>query len=218
LTVRPTLRSPAKVLGPRAYDAIARILEATRSVFLRRGYGGTTTDEIAKVAGMSKASFYTYFPTKRDVLLTLGANSAEECSLLIKQLGELARPWSDADLLWWVEEYFSLLDRHGSFYLAWTQAAYEDEELRTAGMRRHLAVVRVLGEIVAQGDRATNEALGLAIVSLLERAWSYCQLYGERLDPGAIRREIALMIKAMAEAPHNEETSPRRRRTPRGAT
>ena len=217
LAVRPTLRRPAKELGPRANDAIARILEATRSVFLRRGYGGTTIDEIARAAGMSKASFYTYFPTKRDVLLTLGANSVQESTAVIERLGKLARPWSDADLLLWLEEYFGLLDRHGSFFLAWTQAAYEDEELRVAGMKGHLAVVRVLGAIVAEGDRAANEARGLVLVSLLERAWSYCQLYAERIDPADLRLEIAHVLKAMADPPDSGGTTPRGRRTSRSA-
>jgi TetR/AcrR family transcriptional regulator len=208
LTVRPTLRRPARELGPKANDAIERILEATRSVFLRRGYGGTTIDEIARVAGMSKASFYTYFPTKRDVLLSLGANSAEDSSLVIEHLGELARPWTRGDLLSWVDEYFGLLDRHGSFFLAWTQAAYEDDELRTAGMKRHLAVVRVLGGIVSESDRAGNEARGLAIVSLLERAWSYCQLYADRVDPADVRVEIVNVLKAMADAATREGPTP----------
>jgi hypothetical protein len=46
-----------------------------REVFLTRGYAGTTVDEIARIADVSRASFYAYFPSKREVLLALGAPS-----------------------------------------------------------------------------------------------------------------------------------------------
>jgi AcrR family transcriptional regulator len=198
--IRPTVRSPAKELGPRANRAIARILEATRSVFLTRGYGGTTIDEIARVADMSRASFYTYFPTKRDVLLTLGATSARDGDLHIERLRELPKPWSEADLLVWVDGYFEMLDKHGSFNFAWTQAAHEDDELRMAGMTRHVEMARVLGAlVVADGDRAADEARGLTIMSMLERAWNFCQLYAGRIDPTPVKLEIACVIKGMAD-------------------
>ena len=65
----PSIRQPANPLGPRAQRTINRIIEATRDVFLTRGYSGTTIDEIARLADVSRASFYTYFPSKRDVLI-----------------------------------------------------------------------------------------------------------------------------------------------------
>ncbi len=38
----PEIRSPGKVLGPRANRTIGVIIDATRQVFLTRGYAGTT--------------------------------------------------------------------------------------------------------------------------------------------------------------------------------
>ena len=49
--VTPQLRQPGSVLGPRAARTITAILDATRQIFLTRGYAGTI-DEIAKAAGM----------------------------------------------------------------------------------------------------------------------------------------------------------------------
>src|SRR4030081_1073131 len=86
LSVSPTLRQPANELGPRAHLTIARILDATKKIFLIRGYTGTTIDEITRVANVSRASFYTYFPSKRDVLLAVGADSASAAGALIKGL------------------------------------------------------------------------------------------------------------------------------------
>jgi AcrR family transcriptional regulator len=185
------IRQPADALGPRAQRTIARIIEATRDLFLTRGYSGTTVDEIARLADVSRASFYTYFPTKREVLLALGARSAGECLDVINRFP--ATGATRDDLNCWVGEYFDFLDSHGSFAFAWTQAAHEDEEIRSAGMKRHLSLCRHLGVALASGfDEPTEHPteLGLAAFSLLERSWNYAQLYAETIQRQVIIDQI----------------------------
>ena len=46
---------------------VARILKAAERVFGRRGFDGATTSEIAKEAGVSKATVHYYFKTKHDL-------------------------------------------------------------------------------------------------------------------------------------------------------
>jgi AcrR family transcriptional regulator len=196
----PALRQPAKELGPRASRTIAAILAATKQIFQARGYAGTTIDEITRVAGVSRASFYTYFPSKRDVLLALGANSATEAELVAGELRRITHPWSLEDMEEWVKKFFALLDEHGSFALAWTQAAPEDEEIRVAGLRRHLEVCRRLG---AGFDHLRGESLGdptqqgLLAFSLLERGWWYGRLYAGAIDEGELQVNAALIFQAM---------------------
>ena len=57
-------RTPAPVMGRRAQRTSALIRDTARQVFLSKGYFGTTIDDIAEAAGVSRSSFYTYFPTK----------------------------------------------------------------------------------------------------------------------------------------------------------
>lgn len=47
--------------------ALARILKAAETVFGRRGFDGATTSEIAKEAGVAKATVHYYFKTKDDL-------------------------------------------------------------------------------------------------------------------------------------------------------
>lgn len=42
-----------------------QVLDGARSVFMRDGYEGASVDEIAREAGVSKATLYSYFPDKR---------------------------------------------------------------------------------------------------------------------------------------------------------
>ncbi|MCU0854269.1 MAG: TetR/AcrR family transcriptional regulator, partial [Rhodobacteraceae bacterium] len=44
---------------------VAQVLEGARAVFMRDGFEGASVDEIAREAGVSKATLYSYFPDKR---------------------------------------------------------------------------------------------------------------------------------------------------------
>jgi AcrR family transcriptional regulator len=45
----------------------AQVLEGARKVFMEQGYEGASVDEIARAAGTSKATLYSYFPDKRQL-------------------------------------------------------------------------------------------------------------------------------------------------------
>ena len=59
----------------------------------------TTIDEITRVASVSRASFYTYFPSKRDVLLALGKDSLVVGASLIDRLGRVTADGFEDGLL-----------------------------------------------------------------------------------------------------------------------
>lgn len=70
---RPRLKSINPGLGQepasvRGQERQARILKAATELFLREGYGATSIDAIVEKSGGSKATLYSYYPTK-DALL-----------------------------------------------------------------------------------------------------------------------------------------------------
>ena len=67
MTLPPQHRSK-----PRKLD---QVLEGARQVFMADGFEGASVDEIARVAAVSKATLYSYFPDKR--LLFLEVANAE---------------------------------------------------------------------------------------------------------------------------------------------
>lgn len=196
-----SIRQPADGLGPRARRTVAAIIEAAREVFLAKGYTGTTIDEIARVAKVSRASVYTYFPSKREVLFAVGARGAAETSTIIESLPH--RPNTRAAMVEFVTEYFRFLDVHGSFSFAWTQAARADDEIRRAGMRRHLSICRRFGELLAAsaGRVADDPAIiGMIAWSMLERTWHYSDLYGSTVERDSVIRDLAETLWALARA------------------
>lgn len=46
-----------------------QVLQGARTIFLRDGFGGASVDDIAREAGVSKATLYAYFPDKQLLFL-----------------------------------------------------------------------------------------------------------------------------------------------------
>lgn len=55
----------AKVLPVTRGRKFLQVIEGARAIFLRDGFEGATVDDIAREAGVSKATLYSYFPDKR---------------------------------------------------------------------------------------------------------------------------------------------------------
>lgn len=66
--------SGAEIKKGRKFD---QVLAGAREIFLRDGFEGASVDEIAKSAGVSKATLYSYFPDKRLLFMEVAKT---ECS------------------------------------------------------------------------------------------------------------------------------------------
>src|SRR5262245_58935443 len=96
----------------------ALILEASRQLFLQRGYAGTPINAITEACGISRAGFYTYFKDKRDVFNALGENAYHDNLAVIARWKTLPQPYRLADVRRWVGEYFAYMDTHGAFVVS----------------------------------------------------------------------------------------------------
>jgi AcrR family transcriptional regulator len=204
LVVVPRLRRPAAELGPRAQRTVDLILNTTKEILLARGYAGTTIDEVTRTAGISRASFYTYFPSKRDVLLALGQHAHRDAKAVIGRLAKIGDDGTLHDLKGWVAEYFAMQDVHGSFALAFVQAAQEDEELLRAGRPNLLNLSRKLGLIMdalrghSLGDPTQH---GLVVLSMLDRMWWLWRVGYAPFDEDTLLDNTTLALAALFEAP-----------------
>lgn len=76
----PSLRCQggAMTRSERGEQKIAQILDGARAVFLADGYEGASVDDIARAAGISKATLYRHFPDKTALF---SAVLAQECRM-----------------------------------------------------------------------------------------------------------------------------------------
>jgi TetR/AcrR family transcriptional repressor of mexJK operon len=56
------MNAEAQIRKGRKFD---QVIEGAKAVFLREGFEGASVDEIARDAGVSKATLYSYFPDKQ---------------------------------------------------------------------------------------------------------------------------------------------------------
>jgi AcrR family transcriptional regulator len=190
-------RSPAASMGPRALRTSALIMDSARAVFLQKGYAGTRIDDIAEHAGVSRASFYSYYPSKRDLLLELGRRTAGAIDVHLDEIEALiARP-SDDLMSEIVRSYLGFLDEHGAFLLVWAQATFNDEKLARAGMRTRLVSARRFAQMLrglsgAPSDDSDDPAqVGLALLVMMDRYWSYWHVNGFPFDEDQVVATLA---------------------------
>jgi AcrR family transcriptional regulator len=209
-----TLRSPAKTMGPRALRTSELIKDRAREVFLAKGYFGTSVEAIAEAAGVSRASFYTYFPSKRDLLYALGTDSYQALSSTLDEMYELEATWTSDDVFEVVRIYVRFLEHHGAFMLVWGQATFDDEALARAGMRTRLANARQFGAFVQRisgelsDSREDPARFGLAILVMIDRYWSYWRVNGFPFSEDEVVATLGDVLAALIKARASGANSP----------
>ncbi|MBX6387746.1 MAG: TetR/AcrR family transcriptional regulator [Frankia sp.] len=192
----------ATKLGCRAARTRAAILEASKKLFLERGYAGTRIHNITDACGISRAGFYTYFKDKKEIFNALGEQTYREILAVVEAWEQTPRPCSRADVEAWVWEYFAFLDEHGAFVLS-AQSRPADEVTGAASSRMQMRVAWLLGVHLRGRQRTPTdapEALGLAVQSMMDRAWYHTHVQRLPVDNADLVRVIADFIMAILQA------------------
>jgi len=193
---------PQAQLGWRAARTRGAILQASRKLFLERGYAGTRINNITDVCGISRAGFYTYFRDKREVFNVLGETTYREVLEVGGRWETMPRPCSRQDVQEWVRRYFAFMDEHGAFILS-AQSGPADEDVRVASNRMQMRVCWLLGVHLRSRQRTPTdapEALGLATQAMLDRSWYHCRAQQLPVDGGDVIRTIATLVMSALEA------------------
>ena len=178
--LQPELRHPAPEMGRRAIRTRNLILVTAKQLYLERGYNGASISDITKACGISNASFYTYFGSKRDVFLVLGADCFKAMDHVLSDFVKLVEDWSEVTLEAWVLDYMTFMDEHGGFIGAWAEASYNDAELKASAQASEIHEARRVGRAVknVSGYDGDSVSLGLAVLGLLDRFWYVWHVYG----------------------------------------
>lgn len=188
------------VLGERALRTRDQLLETAVRLFLERGYGGTTIDDIAEAAGMSRASFYTYFPSKREILLLAGVRSNRARMVAISTIADIPDRWALDDLKAWARAYLAFLDEYGGFQVVWSQAAWFDDELRSLGVSGSMKTAKIIGTHMRRlgaGHEVDLRVQGLAVLSMLDRFWYVWRKTQAPFDEALVVDGLATMLKSL---------------------
>ena len=73
-------------------ETLQRITDAGIALFVAKGYETTTIDEIAVAAGLSRRTFFYYFKSKDDILLSLQSGMGAMIADAIRRAPDTMRP------------------------------------------------------------------------------------------------------------------------------
>lgn len=190
-------RASDEPLGRRALRTREAILDASRKLFLERGYAGTRINNITDACGISRAGFYTYFKDKREVFNLLGRTAYDDILAVIARWDDMPTHPSLDEIVEWVNDYFSFMDRHGAFIFSAAQSTPSDEDVRVLSKRLQLRVSFLLGmHLRARQQQPTSapEALGLTALAGLDRSWYLVTVQDMGVDRADVVEAIASVI------------------------
>jgi AcrR family transcriptional regulator len=141
-----------------------QLLTSARKLFVKKGFRGTTTDEIARKAGLTKGALYHHFDNKEDILLAL----VEDVG---KRYKEAMEPLMDRQNISPVDILETLLGTHKSEELAefrnlidiWVQAMRIPRIMKSLEAR-HLESADRLAESVDRAYGRTKKERREAVI------------------------------------------------------
>ncbi len=150
-------------------------MAAAEAQFLDRGYWETTVEHIADAAKVSRATFYTYFRSKREALEAVGKVASDAADLVFDALAELPADWTTDDIADWIRAYFKCQRMQAPWALVWLEAARADRDvMETSRANRRYHARKIGGHLRSLGGHVEKNPIydGLMVLALLDTLWS----------------------------------------------
>jgi hypothetical protein len=133
------------------------------------------------------------------VFNVLGESAYRDVQRVNGKWTSIPNPCSAAELEAWVREYFAYMDRHGAFVFSSAQSAPVDEEFRANRERMQMRSSWLLGVNLANRQRQPTEApeaLGLAMMAMLDLSWFHSRARRLPVDDDDMIRTVAKIMGA----------------------
>lgn len=111
VSAKPSLRQEQRILTRR------RIAEAARDCFYQHGVAETSVEQIARAAGVGRATLYLHFANKDAILLELLGSNLRGVRLLFQDLCDLEAIEPDAARAWLMRYIETLRDHRDAMQL-----------------------------------------------------------------------------------------------------
>jgi AcrR family transcriptional regulator len=132
------------------------ILDAALEVFASRGFHGSSIDEIAQAAGVSKALIYEHFPSKRDLHVSLLERHTQEIFVRLAEAAATSDP-GEVRLRAGVDAFLEFVEHRRDAFRMLFRDAVEPEVAEIVASVQRQAAAAVAGLIAAE-PRTTPES------------------------------------------------------------
>ena len=169
-----------------------QLLDAARETFAVRGFHGTSMDEIADTAGVTKPVLYQHFRSKRELYLELLDDVGRELlDAITSATAQAGTPRAQVEAGF--AAYFRYVaDNVSAFRLLFGSGARRDEEFDAAVTRVEDAIGDAVAALIeADIDRDHRRLLAAGIVGLAESACRYWVRHELDPDPDVLASRMA---------------------------
>src|SRR3954471_23802743 len=115
--------------------------------FAEGGYHGTSTEAIAREAGISQPYLFRLFHTKKELFLACDDRACEKIVAAFRRAAEAAEPGHKLEAMGAAYETELLPDRHALFMLMQGYVAVSDPEIRDHVRSKYGEVIGVVSEL-----------------------------------------------------------------------
>ncbi|BBU29933.1 TetR family transcriptional regulator [Burkholderia sp. THE68] len=135
-----------------------RLLDAAQAVFIKKGFGASSVEDVAADAGYTRGAFYSNFSSKAELLLNVLKRDHDTIMQRMSALfedGEASRADMEARVL----QYYSECYQNNACFLLWVEAKLHAS--RDPGFRASFnALMRELRQTTTDYIRAFSERVG----------------------------------------------------------
>ena len=132
-----------------------QISETATQLFIEHGFAATTIDQIAEAAGVSRRSFFRYFPSKEDVILGELVERGPLVAAALAARPEDEPPWDALRAALLSLRQSRAQDDRAELEIG--RMLYETPTLRARHLEKQLAWESLLAPVLAERIRSTTQ-------------------------------------------------------------
>jgi AcrR family transcriptional regulator len=182
----------------RSMERKVRIMETARDLFGRKGINGTSSNEIARVAGVSIGTFYSYFENKRTLFLQILKEHLETFVTDIYNLKTDETISLRDNIREHIQKAFRVFDRHPLFHKEALVLKFSDAEVKRlfdeVEQEQLLLISALLGPYATKKDPGSLQEVSKVMHSAVENIAHAVKFLDSPLSTDRLVEELTEMI------------------------
>lgn len=169
-----------------------QIVEVAVQVFARNGFHGTSMNDVAEAAGVTKPVLYQHFDSKQDLYLALLAAVGDRLLAAITKATAAANGGREMTDMGFRAYFRWVAEDHDSFLLLFGSRASRDEESTSAVRAITASAAKAISPLInVDIDPLHRRTLAQGLVGMAEGVSRYLVERGEVFDPDVVGRRVA---------------------------
>lgn len=182
----------------RSMERKQRIMEAALALFAQKGMKGTSSNEIARKAGVSIGTFYSYFENKKTLFLEILEQHLDNFITGIYTLQRDDAVTMKENIRDHIVKAFAIFNLHSSFHKEALVMKFTDPDVRRlfdeVEKKQLVLITTLLGYYRTWDTSRDMEAVAKVIHSAVENVAHYVTFLESPMDPDHLIDELTEMI------------------------